>query len=509
MIVTIKSGKIEGSVGDGVREFKGIPFAEKPVGDLRWASPTPVAAWEGVMETTSYGPGSVQADSPMGVLFPAPKEKPVYAEDCLTLNVWTPEDADGSNPVMVWIHGGAFTQGSGGSPMYDGTTFAKRGVVVVSINYRLGALGFLRLVDITNGKIAATGMEGILDQVCALSWVQDNIAVFGGDSGNVTIFGESAGGMSVGTIMAMPAAQSLYHRAIPQSGAGHNAVTVDRANQVAELLLEKLGIGADEAEKLRAVDAESLLAAQQALQSDAAALKERGIEGMAFQPVIDGGNLPDLPVTAIAGGIAAGKSLLVGNTEEENKLFVSMMPGGPELSDELLREQLGAAHGPDHVESLISVYQDTLAARGTESTPAELSVAIETDQGFRIPAVRFAEAQGQHSEDVFMYLFDWKTQALEGRLGSCHALEIPFVFGSHQSPGLVSFAGGEQSGADALADAMQSAWVAFARTGNPGVNGPVAPYAENRTTMMFGTNSRIEQDPAPASREIWDTLDPS
>ena len=504
---TTQYGQIEGMLEDGVHAYKGVPFAKSPTGALRWAPPEAPDHWQGVKQTLAFGPGSIQAESAMSALFPEQKKKPVFNEDCLTLNVWSPVDADGSNPVMVWIHGGAFTQGSGGSPMYDGTTFAKRGAVLVTVNYRLGALGFLRLVDVTGGAIGATGIEGIQDQMFALQWVQNNIAGFGGNPENVTIFGESAGGMSVGALMGIPSAQGLYHKAIPQSGAGHNAVSIDRANKVADLLLEKLGIPADDVDRLRISSADEILQAQQALQADVSALRERSIEGMAFQPVIDGHILTRLPVDAVRDGVAKGKGLFIGNTEEENKLFVGMGMGQSQLDDAGLRDQLSKTHGEQHADALLSVYAETLQARGAEPSPFEINVAIGTDQIFRVPAIRLAEAQQNHCDDVYVYLFDWKTNAFGGRLGSCHALEIPFVFASHQSPGLVTFAGGDQPGADALADSMQSAWVAFAATGNPGANTSVAAYSKNRTTMIFGKDNRIEEDPAAASREVWDLID--
>ena len=216
-LIETKSGKIKGSYQDGLYIFKGIPYAAPPVGEFRWLPPQPVKPWKGVRQAQTFGPIAPQN----GALSLAPEyqvEEP-QSEDCLYLNVWSP-GADGSRrPVLVWIHGGAFNRGSGSSPMYPGTTLARRGnVVVVTLNYRLGALGFLHLKKLTGGRIPATGNEGLLDQIAALQWVRDNIAHFGGDPDNVTVFGESAGGMSIGCLLAMPQARGLFHKAILQSG---------------------------------------------------------------------------------------------------------------------------------------------------------------------------------------------------------------------------------------------------------------------------------------------------
>jgi para-nitrobenzyl esterase len=257
--VSIHQGKLEGDEQGGLSVFKGIPFAAPPVGARRWLAPEKPASWSGVRDARRFGAVNHQNKLMLSALsaFVIDGEQ---SEDCLTLNVWTPALDGKRRPVMVWIHGGAFTIGSGSQALYDGSVLARRGdTVVVTINYRLGPLGFLRLADVTNGKIPATGSEGMLDQVAALEWVRDSIAEFGGDPGNVTIFGESAGGMSVGTLLAMPAARGLFHKAIPQSGASHTGATVARANHTAERVLSRLRTQAGDAAVIRALTPAQLL----------------------------------------------------------------------------------------------------------------------------------------------------------------------------------------------------------------------------------------------------------
>lgn len=503
-VVQTSNGPVDSTNEQGILTFKGIPYAAPPVGKLRWAPPQAPQQWQDALRTDAYGPQSIQSAAALDGIFGAPAEPPKMSEDCLSLNVWAPEEANEPLPVMVWIHGGAFTMGSGGSPMYDGKTFARQNIVLVSINYRLGALGFLRLTDLTNGSIPATGSEGIQDQAFALTWVRDNIAAFGGDANNITIFGESAGGMSVGALMGMPAAQPLFHKAIPQSGAGHNAVTADRATRVAGLLLEELGIAPDDTQALYNVSSDQILAAQEAIQANAEKLQAQDITGMAFQPCIDGDNIPEMPIDSITAGMAKGKPVLIGTTLEENKLFTAMDPRNANLDLDAVRGQLDSMFADEDIDRLLDTYTDALGRRGDDPTPLALATAINTDRGFRLPAIRLAEAQASHSNDVYVYQFNWKTDAMGGVLGACHALEIAFVFASHRTPGLDQFAGSNQPGADDLAEAMQAHWVAFARTGKP--SGDVAPYSQNRSTLVFDAQSRVEQDPNSEERQVWDTL---
>ncbi|MGC1192301.1 MAG: carboxylesterase family protein, partial [Candidatus Binatus sp.] len=282
--VSIRQGKLEGDDQSGLLVFKGIPFAAAPAGARRWLAPEKPASWTGVRDARRFGAVAHQ-NRVMLTALSAMVVDGEQSEDCLSLNVWTPALDGKRRPVMVWIHGGAFTIGSGSQALYDGSVLARRGdVVLVTVNYRLGPLGYLRLADVTGGKIPSTGSEGMLDQVAALEWVRDNIAEFGGDPGNVTIFGESAGGMSVGTLLAMPAARGLFHKAIPQSGACHTGSPVARANRTAERVLSRLGVNPGDAAALRALTPAQLLTGTMLADG-----KTPDPElGMAYQPCIDG-----------------------------------------------------------------------------------------------------------------------------------------------------------------------------------------------------------------------------
>src|SRR6516225_9495963 len=260
-LVTTTYGKLEGLEQDELAVFKGIPFATPPVGSRRWLPPLKPSAWNGIRDARNFGAACPQLSLSPVVLGGMQIEEP-QSEDCLYLNIWTPKADNKQRPVMVWIHGGAFRIGSGAQIIYDGSSLARRGdVVVVTINYRLGPFGFLRLADLTDGKIPSTGNEGLLDQIAALEWVRDNIAQFGGDPANVTIFGESAGGGKVCTLLAMPAARGLFHRAIVQSGAAIRLRERDRAHALTDAVLRVLGVAGDDVRRLQALPMAQLLAA--------------------------------------------------------------------------------------------------------------------------------------------------------------------------------------------------------------------------------------------------------
>jgi para-nitrobenzyl esterase len=499
--VNTASGPVEGIEQAGHHIFKGIPFAAPPVGSLRWAAPQAAAPWSEPLSAAEFGVQSLQSATLMGAMFGGVQEELALGEDCLTLNIWTRGCDDATRPVMVWIHGGAFIIGSGSSPMYDGARFADRDVVLVSINYRLGALGFLRLTDLTSGAIPSTGNEGLLDQIAALAWVRENIAAFGGDPENVTIFGESAGGMSVGCLMGMASAAPLFHKAIPQSGACHTASPIETSNLVAELTLEKLGIAADDTAALMNADGAALLAAQEAVLAELAATQR--VQGMAFQPVIEPEHLPTLPIEAVRAGSARGKPVLVGSNLEENKLFTTMNP--EQIDDAQLRDTLGKSFAESDRERLIEGYRNSLESRGAAANAGDIGSAIGTDRMFRMPGVRLAEAQLEHCDDVFGYLFDWETSFMN--LGACHAMELGFVFGTYGGPQMAPFFDGAKAGADGLSTAMMDAWCLFAATGNPGGTQPATTYAQNRATLIFGADCRTEEDPYPAERQLWDQLE--
>jgi para-nitrobenzyl esterase len=477
-VVKTAAGEIRGRAADGVRRFLGVPYAAAPFGPHRFRPPAPVPNWDDVREAAEHGPTAPAPGyaPPFDVLLPAPV---VPGQECLNVDVWAPEDAD-SAPVMVWIHGGAFVNGSNSVPVYDGTAFARDGVVLVGVNYRLGAEGFLLLPG-------GTPNLGLLDQVAALRWVRENIAAFGGDPDNVTVFGESAGAMSIGALLAMPAAEGLIRRAILQSGAGHHAVSAATAARVAGYVAEHLGVPVDElaqVEPERLVQAQRALSAQVASTPDPARWGEIAANSMVFEPVVDGVVLPDLPIRRVAAGASAGVDLLVGSNRDEHRLFL-VPPGTTETVTEPVLAAVAAGYG------LPAGALDDYRASMPGASPGMLLADVMSDWFFRIPAVRLAEAHGR----THVYEFDWASPMFDGRMGACHALELGFVFDTlAASAALVGDAPPQ-----AIADAMHSAWVAFAATGDPGWE----RYGEQRNVRRFGDAVETVSDPRGGIREHW------
>ncbi len=498
-VVQTRSGKLEGEARDGLCVFKGIPYAAPPVGPLRWRAPEPVAPWSGVRAATTVGAAAPQNPLAGGILAAFNVEE-ATSEDCLYLNVWTPAVDAGRRPVLVWIHGGGFVIGSGAQRIYDGAELARRGdVVVVTINYRLGPLGFLRLKELTRGEIPSTGNEGLLDQVAALEWVQANVAAFGGDPDNVTIFGESAGGMSVTTLLALPAARGLFRKAIAQSGAGHSAYGVDVHARVVDRVLA--AAGSRDASALRALTAAQLLAASAKVQAGAA--QDPELRGLMYQPVLDGEILPRLPIEDIQKGSAAGVPLLVGTTLEEWKLFALVDPTVSTLSEAGLEERLSRWLGPA-AKAVVETYRKARLERGEPIGPRDLYLAIETDRCFRIPSVRLAEAQGTHSPSVYAYLFTWKSPLWNGMLGACHSIELGFVFGTLRDRGIGQFAGSGPQAEELSAKVMDS-WIAFARSGDPSTRSLSWPRytTAERATLVLGETCATALAPFDEERRAW------
>jgi para-nitrobenzyl esterase len=501
--VTTSQGKLEGAEEGAVQVFKGVPFAAPPVGAHRWMPPRKPAKWNGTRDARSFSAIAYQNRSEAGP-FTAMNVAGLMSEDCLYLNIWTPGTHGAPRPVMVWIHGGGFIFGAGSQDIYDCTTLAERGnAVVVTVNYRLGALGFLRLVDITNGRIASTGNEGILDQIAALEWVRDNIAEFGGDPSNVTIFGESAGGMSVGTLLASPLARGLFHKAIPQSGSCNTSGSVQKANRAAEFVLKTLGASPTNPDALRALAPEALI--KSALLPNGARNPELG---MAYQPVVDGLLLPTPAIDLVAEGSADRVAVMAGATLEEWKLFTLLDTGLASLDRKGLAARLGRWLAPEVADSLIDTYENARGARGESTAIADLFTAIETDRVFRLPGVRLSETHSRREPQSYNYLFTWKSPAMGGVLGACHALELGFLFGTHRIPGMAPFCGSGPD-ADRLATEMQDAWLAFARNGDPSCEsvGEWPSYTESeRATMIFGAKSGAENAPLDAERGAWESV---
>ncbi len=497
--VEVMHGKLKGSEKDGIYVFKAIPYAFPPVGEFRWQPPQDPWPWTGVLDATEFGKWAPQNKSTMDAIMGA--EEGEQNEACLTLNVWTPGMDNAKRPVMVWIHGGGFTIGSGAQGIYEGKTLARHGdVVVVTINYRLGIFGFANLKEATGGRIPATGNEGLQDQAKALEWVQDNINLFGGDANNVTIFGESAGGMSTGGLLSLPEARGLFHKAIPQSGACHTAADIETGALVGEAIMKATGLNA---EGLAGANVDVLLRAQRHIEGgkvEGYPLSKLG--SLPFRPVIDGTILPDLPINNVRAGGASMIPIMAGSTADEWRLFGALSPAIKGLNEDTMNTRLSYLIGETHIPHLIDAYKEGLAGRGVEPTPPEVFMAIQTDRIFRIPAIRLLEAQRPHNENVFNYIFDWKSPAARGALGATHAVELAYVFGTHTKPGAEKFYGGGP-GAVTLAAATMNAWSAFARDGNPGWD---SYDTATRATRIIGENCRTENAPLDLERAAWDEV---
>jgi para-nitrobenzyl esterase len=489
-IVATRSGKVEGLERDGVHVFRGIPYAAPPVGPRRWQPPVREEAWEGTHDTTSFSPQSAQTE--FGLTKIMGQKQPPSSEDSLYLNVWTPGCDDARRPVMVWIHGGAFVWGAGDTPWYDGTKFARHGdVVLVTINYRLNAFGFLHLADLFGERFAGSGNAGILDQIAALEWVRECIAAFGGDPDRVTIFGESAGAASVGTLLGTPAARGLFRAAIPQSGAASWTATREQATKVAADIVAELGVGSD-VDALLAAPTDAVLAALPPFREDGAA-------ALPFEPVVDGTVLSEAPLAAIRAGNATGVRVLTGTNADEMTLFTVADPAVGALDDGGVRTRMHNAFGDAGVEVFES-YRN----RRPGMRPPDLWVQLATDGVFRIPAIRLLEAQRAHGP-VWSYFFSFASPVFGGVLRSTHALEIPFVFDNLDRGGaeMLTGSGPERQ---AVADAMHRAWIAFAREGDPNHAGlPEWPQydLERRATMRFDVTCELLDDPGGADRKAY------
>jgi para-nitrobenzyl esterase len=497
--ITTTKGAVRGVEENGIAVFRGIPFAAPPIGANRFRTPQPVEPWTGMRDASAFSATAPQIRMPSGIL---PRQDEPTDEDCLYLNVWTPGADAQKRPVMVWIHGGGFTGGSGSSAWYGGGNLARRGdVVVVTVNYRLGALGFL--YEPSLGEAPAN--FGMLDQVAALQWVRDEIAAFGGDPANVTIFGESAGGMSVGCLMGSSLAGGLFHKAIPQSGAAHNALTPEQAAASADAFRDALEVRGLNAEALRELPVEKILEAQQKTQMSMGQ-RMKGL-AMPFQPVIDGNFLEQPAIEAIRGGSVKDVPTLIGTTSHEWKLFTAMAPdGGSDIDDASATRRIARLLDPENQQKaadILDVYRKSAEAAGEPTDGLSLFEAAMTDFGFRVPADRLAEAQAAQQPLTFSYRFDWPSPAMEGRLGACHAVEIPFVFGTTNTSKAFSGSGPE---VEALSDTVMDAWLAFAKTGSPNTEAlPWLPYDANaRRTMLLDRNCAIAEEPREAERRAWD-----
>jgi para-nitrobenzyl esterase len=487
-VIRTRHGSVRGSVADGVTRFLGIPYAAPPFGDNHLRPPQPVEAWSGVRDATTYGakPPQLPYPPPWDVLIP---ERGPDGEDCLNLNIWTPETRSHALPVMVWIPGGMFEAGSGAS--YDGSRFARDGIVCVTINYRVSAEGFLHL-----GK--GNTNRGLLDQIAALQWVRDNISAFGGDPGNVTVFGQSAGAMSIGTLLSMPSAKGLFWRAIAQSGGAHQVISVGAAEKVTRQLARKLGVPASR-DAIAAIAPGRLVQAHAELKAELSAHpdperwdRETAISMLLWQPVLDGSVIPSRPIDCIAAGAGADIDLMTGSTTEEWNFM--LVPGGAidHITPEVLSGAIVAYGLP--VEATLAVYR----AAHPGANAGELLSAIQSDWYSRIPALQLADAHAKSTAATYMYEFAWRSPQYGGRLGAFHGADVAFVF-DQLGPDSEPLEGPNPP--QQLADRVHRAWVAFATTGNPGW-----PRYDltRRATMRFDTRSEVVNDPRSGQRALWE-----
>jgi para-nitrobenzyl esterase len=484
--VRAAAGTLRGSREAGVAVFRGIPFAEPPVGELRFAAPRPVRSWDGVREAMSFGPPPPQAG-----FFGMDELAQDATDDWLTINVWSPEPVVGAGlPVMVWIQGGGYAIGMSSLPEYDGGRLAlEGGVVVVTFNYRVGIEGFAQIEG-------APANRGLLDQVAALEWVRDNIRAFGGDPDRVTIFGESAGGGSVAALLAMPRAAGLFHRAVAQSVPG-TFFSPELAADIAAIFAAELGLRPTLAD-LSTVDPARLSAAGDAVTAKFDQWADRwgqaGHRKIPFAAVVDGDVLPVTPWQALADGAGRDVELVVGHTRDEQRLFLLIEGMLGEVTQEQATTALEVfAPAPDGARR----YRDAFPDAG----PEELYELVHSDWLFRMPSLHLAEAQIAAGGRAHVYELTWQAPGMGGGLGACHGLDVPLIFGNLDRGQPAVLIGATPSPeAEALSAGMRAAWTGFATHGDPGW--PEYDTAQRRT-QVFDAQSAVTAYPEEASRLIW------
>jgi para-nitrobenzyl esterase len=497
-VVNTTLGRLQGDVEDQVQVFRGIPYGQSTAGKGRFRPPEAPEPWSGIRPALEFGPicpqggalaGNALADQrTIGLLPSLP-----LSEDCLYLNVWTPAVQDrGRRPVLFWLHGRGFIEGAGSEGWYNGAKLARSGdVVVITINHRLNIYGYLYLAELGGDEYAASGLNGMLDAILALRWVRDNIEEFGGDPNNMTIFGESGGGAKVSTLLALPQAEGLFHKAIIQSGPGLTGLLPATATAFAERVLDHLGIKKDRIDKIQELSIEQLNEAFQKLAGVGPAAA--GLIG----PVVDGRLYPRHPFSPDAAPTAVKIPVIVGTNKDEAALFLAADPGRRRLTEEELNQRLTRLLG-ERKEEILAVYRK----HRPDDSPWDLLIAISSES-MRLRSIQLAEAKwAAAGAPVYMYWFTWESNYMKGLFKAAHALEIPFVF---NNPDIAPFTGDSPDRYE-LARAMSRSWINFARYGNPDVEGlPHWPAydTENRATMLFNVPCRVENDPRREERLVW------
>ncbi|MGX1163016.1 para-nitrobenzyl esterase [Arthrobacter sp. SLBN-100] len=501
---TTAQGTVRGATslvgGRGVSCFLGIPYAGSPAGKRRFLLPVPAEGWTGVRECTMAGPAAPQ--NPETPAPPGRKPRTWSESECLNLNVWTPDLAGSGLPVMVWVHGGAYVSGSGSDGMCDGANLAgATGAVVVTINYRLGALGFLHLGELLGPEYADSSNVALLDVLEALQWVKRNIGSFGGDPDNVTVFGESAGAAAVGTLLGMPASQGLFRRAIMQSGTAERYRSGEDSSRISLEFLSLCGLESARARDLLTLPVERLLEAQEQLVQRFGA-RTHAVP-LPFQPTVGTPSLPVPPLESVRNGLNSDVDLLIGTNLNEGSFAVEMRPvdssePSPAERAAAVLADAGAAFGR------VGQYAQALgAALGAEPSGKQLLEAAVSDAVYRQPSNRLLDARQGCSGKTFSYLFTWRSPAMGGKLGACHALDIPFVFRQLGSPEAAFLTRG--TAPESLSEMMSTAWAAFAQTGKPAAVGlPDWPlYGPGRRTMILDEPPRVQDDPRRELRGFW------
>ncbi len=520
-VVETPSGTIRGKLRDGVALFRGIPYAMPPLGELRFRPPILLeelpSKGGAPFDAASLAPAPPQNTFLGGIELPGLTVRET-SEDCLYLNVWTPGPDRARRPVMVWIHGGGFTTGAGSLPVYKGQRLAaEHDVVVVTLNYRLGVLGFLHLGLYEAQAFPACTNLGLRDQLAALHWVKRNIESFGGDPKNVTVFGESAGGMSIGALLGAAEADGLFARGILQSGACHFVSSPETARRLCGEVLAALGLSSADPSRLRKLGVDEILKVQLGFESPSARdrldvdtggfdVEDDRRQFLSFLPTLDGDLLERRPLERLRAGEGPDRPVIVGSTLEEFRLFATRDPamGTLDKARVTARLQFLAGVDADAAEEVYRAYEVAARARGESTDPNDLWVAIAGDAIFRIPAIRLAEACADRGVPAYVYLFAWKTPLL----GAAHGMDVPFAFGNLGGKAAEPFIG-PLEGAEALSLAMRNAWTSFAREGTPRAAGGLewpAYDPEDRAVLVFDGELRVEQDPYGDERRAWEGL---
>jgi para-nitrobenzyl esterase len=484
-VVRTASGLVRGrrDAGQhGIAAFRGIPFAQPPVGDLRFAAPRPAWPWDGMRDATAFGPPPPQSAY---AITPAPPPPPgADPDDWLTVNVFTPDPGTARLPVLVWIYGGAYRAGSSSLPGYDGTPLARQNVVLVTFNYRVGVEGYAHLSGVPANR-------GLLDQVAALRWVRENIAAFGGDPDRVTVFGESAGAGAIAALLVMPDAAGLFRRAIAQSVPG-TFFTPALAADITAAIAAQAGLPPT-AGAFKAADPARLTAAADAVRpgDHVGRWGPVAYTPTPFSPVVDGEVLPVAPWRAVATGAGRDIDLITGHTRDEYRLFMQVYGFRGKVTAEMASDALAGLGAAAGEKAYRTAYPD--------ADPETLFELLHSDWLFRMPTLHLAQAHAAAGGRTFLYEFRYPASAVD--LGACHAIDVPLVFGNYQALGQALFGPEPPAAAVALGDLMRQQWAAFAADGDPGW----PPYAPGRRlTRIFDDPPDVVGYPEQASLHLWD-----